>query len=65
MSEIDTFKETVEKFIAETAMTPTKFGIQFAKDPRFVFQMREGREPRTQTRRRILDALVDRARGAA
>jgi len=65
MSEIDTFKETVEKFIADKEMTPTKFGIQFAKDPRFVFQMREGREPRSGTRRRILDAISERAGAAA
>lgn len=57
MSEIEAFKSTVEKFIADNAMTPTQFGKQFARDPRFVFQLREGREPRTATRRHVLDAL--------
>ncbi|MCZ4089357.1 hypothetical protein [Sinorhizobium psoraleae] len=57
MSEIDAFKSTVETFIAERNLTPTYFGKQFAGDPLFVFQLREGREPRMQTRRRILEAM--------
>lgn len=57
MTEIDAFKAKVESFIAEQAMTPTQFGKQFAGDPLFVFQLRDGREPRTQTRQRILAAM--------
>lgn len=57
MTEIDEFKAKVESFIAEQAMTPTQFGKQFAGDPLFVFQLRDGREPRTQTRKRILSAM--------
>lgn len=57
MSEIDAFKTTVETFITERNITPTLFGKQFAGDPLFVFQLREGREPRMQTRKRILQAM--------
>lgn len=57
MTEIDAFRDTVERFITEKEMTPTQFGKQFAGDPLFVFQLRDGREPRTQTRQRILGAM--------
>lgn len=57
MTEIDAFKDKVERFITEMEMTPTQFGKQFTGDPSFVFQLRDGREPRTQTRRRILAAM--------
>ncbi|ASQ03629.1 hypothetical protein CDO23_06490 [Sinorhizobium meliloti] len=57
VSEIDAFKASVETFMAERNMTPTNFGKQFAGDPLFVFQLREGREPRMQTRQRILEAM--------
>lgn len=57
MSEIDEFKATIEAFIERHEMTPTQFGKRFANDPLFVFQIRDGREPRTSTRRKVLDAL--------
>ena len=54
MSEIEAFKAAVERYIFEKEMTPTQFGKLFARDPRFVFQLREGREPRTATRRSVM-----------
>lgn len=57
MTEIDAFKTKVEKFITDREMTPTQFGKQFAGDPLFVFQLRDGREPRSQTRQRIVAAM--------
>ncbi|TCV66313.1 hypothetical protein [Neorhizobium sp. S3-V5DH] len=57
MSELDEFKNTIEQFIEKTSMTPTQFGKRFASDPLFVFQLREGREPRSATRRKVLEAL--------
>lgn len=57
MNEVEAFKDTVEKFISEQEMTPTAFGKKFASDPRFVFQLREGREPRTSTRNKVLSLL--------
>jgi predicted transcriptional regulator len=57
MSEIETFKATVEAFIAANEMTPTVFGKKFAGDPLFVFDLRKGREPRYATRCKVLDAM--------
>lgn len=57
MTEIDAFKAKVEGFISKHGLTPSKFGKDFAGDPLFVFQLREGREPRSQTRNRIIDAM--------
>lgn len=65
MTEIETFKTKVETFISQREMTPTQFGKQFAGDPLFVFQLRDGREPRSQTRKRIVDAMDAIAPGTA
>lgn len=64
MSEIESFKSQVESFIASREMTPTQFGKTFAGDPLFVFQLREGREPRSQTRQRIIEAMEATAEAA-
>lgn len=53
MSEIEAFRSRVEAFIADRQWTPTKFGRLAAKDPLFVFQLREGREPRSSTRTKV------------
>jgi homoserine dehydrogenase len=47
----------IETFIAEMNMTPTAFGMKAAGDPRFVFALRTGREPRRATRERVLKWL--------
>jgi homoserine dehydrogenase len=57
MSDIETFRQAVEAFIASRGLTPTRFGREIAGDPLFVFDLREGREPRTDTRQRILKAM--------
>lgn len=57
MTEIEKFRETVERYIKAHGLNPTQFGKDFAGDPKFVFQLRKGREPRTGTRHRILSAL--------
>lgn len=54
MTEIEAFRDAVEKFIERHGMTPTQFGKEFVGDPKFVFQLREGREPRTNKRLQIL-----------
>lgn len=57
MSEIETFISTVESFIQKKEITPTFFGKKYAGDPLFVFQLRDGREPRSKTRQKVLDAI--------
>ncbi|MBM7044071.1 hypothetical protein JTP94_02715, partial [Rhizobium lusitanum] len=54
---ISAFKAHIEQFITDREMTPTQFGKKFAGDPLFVFQLRDGREPRSQTRQRIIEAM--------
>lgn len=67
MSEIETFRTAVEAFLESHGMAPTRFGKQFAGDPLFVFQLRDGREPRTDTRLRIIEAMrsADKSDAAA
>ncbi|MEB3415384.1 hypothetical protein VCJ71_04845 [Alteriqipengyuania sp. WL0013] len=43
----------IEKFLREHEMPPTKFGRLAAHDPRFVLDLRMGREPRQHTAARI------------
>lgn len=43
----------IEKFLRETGMPWTKFGRLAAHDPRFVEDLRNGREPRAATAERI------------
>jgi hypothetical protein len=43
----------IEAFLRRTGMPPTEFGRRAARDPRFVFDLRCGREPRPSTERRM------------
>ena len=43
----------VEKFLRRHRMAPTTFGRLAARDPRFVLDLRMGREPRDRTEQRI------------
>ena len=44
---------TIEKFLWETKMPATKFGRLAANDPRFVLDLRMGREPRAALKSRV------------
>ena len=44
---------SVEKFLRQHDMAATKFGRLAAHDPRFVLDLRMGREPRSGTEARI------------
>jgi homoserine dehydrogenase len=65
MSDIQSFRQSVEAFIAARGWTPTRFGRSIAGDPLFVFDLREGREPRSDTRARILKAMQEHAEAAS
>ena len=43
----------IEVFLRRTGMCATTFGRLAARDPRFVFDLRDGREPRARTADRI------------
>lgn len=51
----------VEKFLRQTQTAPTRFGRDVIGDPRFVFDLRRGREPRVETIRRVR-AFLEQAR---
>ncbi|MEQ9448041.1 MAG: hypothetical protein RLN70_03930, partial [Rhodospirillaceae bacterium] len=59
MSDIQSFRQAVDAFISARGWTPTRFGRIGAGDPLFVFDLREGREPRSETRTRILKAMAE------
>ena len=43
----------IESFLRRTGMPATKFGRLATHDPRFVLDLRNGREPRTPMERRV------------
>ena len=47
----------VEKFLRRNDTAPTRFGRDVVGDPRFVFDLRNGREPRPDTVQRVIAFL--------
>ena len=43
----------VEKFLRQSEVAPTRFGREAVGDPRFVFDLRNGRDPRPTTVARV------------
>jgi hypothetical protein len=43
----------VEKFLRRNETAPTRFGREAVGDPRFVFDLRKGRDPRPRTIARV------------
>ncbi len=58
---------SVEKFLRHHEMSATRFGRLAARDPRFVLDLRLGREPRMPTEDRIRGFMAgfDAARAAS
>ncbi len=48
----------VEKFLRRTGMPATKFGRLAVNDPRFVLDLRRGREPRSRTAARVMGFIA-------
>jgi len=48
-----TLLRRIERHLDATGMPPTRFGRETVGDPRFVFDLRAGREPRDETARRV------------
>lgn len=53
----DALKAEIERYLVITRMSATRFGILAAKDPRLVFDLRAGREPRSATMRRVVQFM--------
>jgi 2,4-dienoyl-CoA reductase-like NADH-dependent reductase (Old Yellow Enzyme family) len=45
--------DRIEKLLKARRMPPTRFGREAVRDPKFVFDLREGREPRSATVKRV------------
>jgi hypothetical protein len=43
----------VEKYLKNSNTPPTRFGRDAVGDPRFVFDLRNGREPRSRTEEKV------------
>lgn len=43
----------IERFLRETGMSATRFGRRAVRDPRFVVDLRNGREPSRRTTARV------------
>jgi hypothetical protein len=56
--------ERIEEYMRITKSSPTKVGREAIGDPQLVFQLRDGREPRARTIRRVL-AYLEQAGGAS
>ncbi|MCW2336139.1 2,4-dienoyl-CoA reductase-like NADH-dependent reductase (Old Yellow Enzyme family) [Sphingobium sp. B2D3A] len=48
-----TVLRSIELFLRRTGMAATRFGRECVRDPRFVHDLRRGREPSERTRRRV------------
>lgn len=48
----------IERHLVRHRVAPTRFGRDVAHDPRFVFDLRRGREPRPATEARVLAHLA-------
>ncbi|HEY0312252.1 MAG TPA: hypothetical protein VGC56_07120 [Allosphingosinicella sp.] len=46
--------EIIERHMRAKRMAPSRFGTEAVGDPQFVFQLREGREPRNATVERVI-----------
>ncbi|MGE0776219.1 MAG: hypothetical protein AB7G25_13660 [Sphingomonadaceae bacterium] len=56
----------IEQYLRRTGTPPTRFGRDAVGDPRFVGDLRNGREPRERTQLRVrayLEALQQGVRG--
>lgn len=53
MTEPEAFKAEIEAFIAKNGIAPTRFGKDAVGDPKFVFDLRRGREPSWRTAERV------------
>lgn len=50
--------DQIERYLNETRVSPTRFGRMAGGDPRFVHDLRSGREPRFATCERVRSFLL-------
>ena len=59
MSTLEAFRAEIEQFMAEHAISATRFGIAALRDPRFVHEVRQGRAPSIVTAERVREFMRD------
>jgi hypothetical protein len=59
------FLARVERFLTENGTLPTKFGVDAAGDPRFVFDLRQGRSCGAKLMDKICGWMAEREKGRA
>ena len=57
--------QRIESYMRVTRTPPTRFGRDALGDPNFVFNLRDGREPRSSTVQRVEAYLMAHAPAAA
>jgi hypothetical protein len=55
--------QRIEKHLKRSGTPPTRFGREAVHDPRFVLDLRNGREPRPATERRVRRFIDQRETG--
>nr|WP_299593981.1 hypothetical protein [Sphingomonas bacterium] len=48
----------IERYLRNSGVAPTRFGRDAVNDPRFVLDLRNGREPRASTAERVVTYIV-------
>jgi 2,4-dienoyl-CoA reductase-like NADH-dependent reductase (Old Yellow Enzyme family) len=56
-----TLLRRIERYLRDTNTPATRFGREAVRDPRFVFDLRRGREPRAETEQRVHAFLAGNA----
>jgi len=60
-----TLLRKIERFLRSTGMAPTHFGRTSVRDPRLVFDLRNGREPGPRMTKRVEHFMNKYQNGAA
>lgn len=53
MNHVQIFRSRVEQFLRRTKVSASRLGVLACHDPRFVYDLRRGREPRLSTMERV------------
>lgn len=61
----DPILSEIESYLANRGITATAFGSSAVNDPRLVFDLRDGRELRRTTRKKVEDFMRDETSGRA
>lgn len=61
----ENLRAEVERFLKRTNTTPTAFGTRAMRDPKFVWNLRAGMEPRFKTIQRVMEFIQSQKEDAA